>query len=67
MKNEAGEPDPTTIQSWSMNFAVRTRTNSDTLRSIDMSWDGLSAAQVMDNLNTFLTATGVPLKVVRGK
>ena len=50
-------------ESWSVSYTVRDSDSSD-VKAINMSWEKQSLAQVLENLNTFLVATGASLKVV---
>lgn len=54
-------------ETWTISYNLRERESSDTHRSIEMSWENRTPAEVMDNLNAFLVATRMPLKVVPAK
>jgi hypothetical protein len=53
-------------ESWNVSYAVRDNDGND-MKSINMSWERQSLAQALENLNTFLVATGAPLKVVQAE
>lgn len=57
---------PSTYESWILSYTLRDSESSD-VKSISVSWEKQPPAQVLQNLNTFLTATGAPLKVVATK
>lgn len=50
-------------ESWTVSYTARDSESSD-IKSINMSWEKQPLAQAVENLNTFLVATGAPLKVV---
>lgn len=63
-RGPAETTEPVLTEYWSVTYDRRDRDRSDTIRKVEMSWDNRTTAQVAENLNTFLAATGVPLKVV---
>jgi hypothetical protein len=52
-----------TNESWSISYTLRDGASND-VRSIVMSWERQTPAQIIQNLNSFLVAAGAPLKVV---
>lgn len=64
---DAESPMTDVTESWSMNFTRRGRDCGDVHRTVEMSWENRTPAQVMENLNAFLVAVRVPLRVVSAR
>jgi hypothetical protein len=50
-------------ENYSVSYNCRERNNNEDIKCVSMSWENRSVDEIMDNLNTWLTACGVPLKV----
>lgn len=50
--------------SYSLSYTARDEDTRDTYRDISLSFDNLSNEELLENLNTWLQAIKVPLKVV---
>jgi len=51
-------------EQWNVTYNLRERDRGDALRTVEMTWENRTPAQVAENLNAFLLAAGAPLKVV---
>jgi hypothetical protein len=56
--------EPILNEVWTVSYDRRDRDRNDTMRRVEMSWENRTPAQVAENLNAFLIATGAQLKVV---
>lgn len=54
-----------TTQAFSVNYSLRERDTNEDVKIVDMRWENRSLEVVIENLNTWLKATGLPLKVVQ--
>ena len=51
-------------ESWNVRYYARDGQTSDDILNLQMNWENRSTEEVMKNLNTWLTAINIPLKVV---
>jgi len=51
-------------ESWNVSYNCRERNSNEDVKCVSMNWENRTAEEVMDNLNTWLMATGIALKVV---
>jgi hypothetical protein len=54
-------------ESWNVQFYSREASTNEDVGSVSMNWENRDVETTMKNLNTWLTAVGVPLKVVESK
>ena len=54
-------------ENWNVSYSSRESTTGEDVVSLQMNWENRDIETVMKNLNTWLTAIGVPLKVVESK
>ena len=54
-------------ESWNVSYSSREATTGEDVISLQMNWENRDVETTMKNLNTWLTAIGVPLKVVESK
>jgi len=54
-------------ESWNVQFYSREASTGEDVGSVSMNWENRDVETVMKNLNTWLTAVGIPLKVVESK
>lgn len=54
-------------ESWNVQYYARDSQTSEDVLSLQMNWENRDVESVMKNLNTWLTAIGIPLKVVENK
>ena len=54
-------------ENWNVSYSSREATTGEDVVSLQMNWENRDIETVMKNLNTWLTAIGVPLKVVESK
>jgi hypothetical protein len=52
-----------TNENWNVSFNCRDKNTSDDVRCISMNWENRSIEEVIQNLNTWLVATGYDLVV----
>jgi hypothetical protein len=56
----------TTNENFSVSYYCRDKNTGDDIKNVSMGWDNRSADEIMDNINTWLTAAGyADLVVVR--
>jgi hypothetical protein len=51
-------------ESWNVQYYARDGQTSDDILNLQMNWENRSTEEVMKNLNIWLTAINIPLKVV---
>jgi hypothetical protein len=51
-------------ENWNVQYNARDSQTNDDIVSLNMSWENRDIEGIMTNLNTWLIAIGVPLKVV---
>ncbi len=54
-------------ENWNISFTRRDKNSSEDIINLSMSWENGDVEHVMENLNTWLTAIKMPLKVVENK
>jgi|APGre2960657423_1045063.scaffolds.fasta_scaffold103744_2 hypothetical protein len=54
-------------ENWNVQYNARDSQTNDDIVSLNMSWENRDIEGIMTNLNTWLIAIGVPLKVVDDK
>jgi hypothetical protein len=54
----------TTNENFNVSYYLRDKNTSDDIRNISMTWENRSLDEIVDNLNTWLTAAGYPELVV---
>jgi hypothetical protein len=54
-------------ESWSLSYSATDKDTRNDVKSVSVSWQERSAEETLENINTFLTAAGVPLRVVRAE
>jgi hypothetical protein len=54
----------TTNENFNVSYYLRDKNTSDDIRNISMTWENRSLDEIIDNLNTWLTAAGYPELVV---
>jgi hypothetical protein len=54
----------TTNENFNVSYYLRDKNTSDDIRNISMTWENRSIEEIIDNLNTWLTAAGYPELVV---
>jgi hypothetical protein len=52
---------------WNVNYTASDRETGDDVKAINVSWDNRPVGDVKANLNAWLAAVGLPLKVVEEK
>lgn len=52
---------------WNVSFNRRDKNTSEEIVNLSMSWENGDVEHVMENLNTWLAAIKIPLKVVESK
>jgi hypothetical protein len=48
----------TTNENFSVTYTCRDKNTSDDIKNVSMNWENRSVDEIVDNLNTWLTATG---------
>lgn len=54
-------------ENWNVSFTRRDRNSNEDMINLSMSWENHDYEHARKNLNTWLTAIGVPLEVVDKK
>jgi hypothetical protein len=54
----------TTNENFNVSYYLRDKNTSDDIRNISMTWENRSIEEIIDNLNTWLTAAGYSELVV---
>ena len=54
-------------ENWNVQYNARDSQTNDDIVSLNMSWENRDIEGIMTNLNTWLIAIGVPIKVVDDK
>jgi hypothetical protein len=54
----------TTNENFNVSYYLRDKNTSDDIRNISMTWENRSLDEIIDNLNTWLTAAGYSELVV---
>jgi hypothetical protein len=67
MKGSAMAKQRQVNENWNISFTRRDKNSSEDIINLSMSWENGDVEHVMENLNTWLTAIKMPLKVVENK
>jgi hypothetical protein len=51
-------------ENWNVGYVRRDANTNDDILNISLNWENQTIEQVKNNLNTWLLASGIPLKVV---
>lgn len=51
--------------SYNVNFSLRDRNNGEDVKVVNMNWENRSDEEIQHNINTWLTAIGIPLEVIK--
>ena len=51
--------------SYNVSFNLRDKNSGDDVKVVNMNWENRSNEEIQQNINTWLTAIGIPLEVVK--